>query len=281
MKSRAYRAVDVNRIDLAKCLQGREAKTVVHAGLDIGKETILTTLRWSADLFDRPWRASNPFEVNRLTELLSEVGRGRTLIVALEPTGTYGDALRQALERAGLVVHRVSPKNASDYAEVFDGVPSQHDGKDSAVVADLAAQGEELALADESADRGGAGAGLSSGLDGRSAPADDAVVRPGGSAFEPALAGSDADTQVGFGDATALPGEVWRPPRSGGGGCPRRSSTLGRALSVGGKSASARGQCAADGGRDDGPLGRRTPAAIRVADTGMQERNTSGGSAYG
>jgi transposase len=38
-------------------------------------------------------------------------------------------------------VHRVSPKNASDYAEVFDGVPSQHDGKDAAVVAELSAQG--------------------------------------------------------------------------------------------------------------------------------------------
>jgi transposase len=40
-----------------------------------------------------------------------------------------------------LTVHRVSPKNASDYAEVFDGVPSQHDGKDAGVIAELAAQG--------------------------------------------------------------------------------------------------------------------------------------------
>jgi hypothetical protein len=39
------------------------------------------------------------------------------------------------------MVHRVSPKAASDYAEIFDGVPSQHDGKDAAVVAELAAQG--------------------------------------------------------------------------------------------------------------------------------------------
>ena len=39
------------------------------------------------------------------------------------------------------MVHRVSPKAAADYAEIFDGVPSQHDGKDAAVVAELAAQG--------------------------------------------------------------------------------------------------------------------------------------------
>jgi transposase len=140
MKSRAYRAVDVNRIDVAKLLPER-GDAVVHVGLDVGKESILCVLRWSGDDFERPWRVRNPSEVARLAELLNEVARGRRLIVALEPTGTYGDALRQALERAGLSVQRVSPKNASDYAEVFDGVPSQHDGKDAAVIAELAAQG--------------------------------------------------------------------------------------------------------------------------------------------
>jgi transposase len=39
-------------------------------------------------------------------------------------------------------VWRVSPKAAHDYAEVFDGVPSQHDAKDAAVVAELAALGK-------------------------------------------------------------------------------------------------------------------------------------------
>jgi transposase len=117
-------------------------ESLVWAGLDIGKEWIYCTLRWGAGDFDRPWRARNPSEVIRLAELLRAVGQGRQLLVAMEPTGTYGDATRQALERAGVVVHRVSPKMASDYAEVFDGVPSQHDGKDAAVVADLAAQGK-------------------------------------------------------------------------------------------------------------------------------------------
>jgi transposase len=140
MKSRAYRAVDVNRVEPAAWLQERGSR-VVHAGLDVGKESILCTLRWGVKDFDRPWRVRNPCDVVRLAELLSVVAQGRQLIVALEPTGTYGDALRQALERAHLMVHRVSPKSASDYAEMFDGVPSQHDGKDAGVVAELAAQG--------------------------------------------------------------------------------------------------------------------------------------------
>ncbi|HLJ92148.1 MAG TPA: hypothetical protein VKU02_03040 [Gemmataceae bacterium] len=34
------------------------------------------------------------------------------------------------------------PRPSRTYAEVFDGVPSQHDGKDAAVVAELAALGK-------------------------------------------------------------------------------------------------------------------------------------------
>jgi transposase len=140
VKSRAYRAVAVNRVDVTNLLHER-SETVIHVGLDVGKESILGILRWGIDDFERPWRIRNPFEIAALVELLNEVGRGRRLVVAMEPTGTYGDALRQALTWAGLTTHRVSPKSASDYAEVFDGVPSQHDGKDAAVIADLAAQG--------------------------------------------------------------------------------------------------------------------------------------------
>jgi len=85
---------------------------------------------------------NNPLELGDLVSLLVELNRERELVVALEPTGTYGDPLRQALADAGLTVHRVSPKASHDYAEIFDGVPSQHDGKDAAIVAELAAIGK-------------------------------------------------------------------------------------------------------------------------------------------
>lgn len=140
MKSKAYRAVDVKHVEVRQCLEGR-VEASVHVGLDVGKESVLCVLRWGVHDFDRPWRVSNPSEVGLLAKMLAEVGRGRRTVVAMEPTGTYGDALRQALQKEGLEVHRVSPKQASDYAEAFDGVPSQHDGKDAAVIAELAAQG--------------------------------------------------------------------------------------------------------------------------------------------
>ena len=74
--------------------------------------------------------------------LVKRMSAGRKLVVAMESSGTYGDALRQALADAKIAVQRVSGKAAHDYAEVFDGVPSQHDGKDAAVVAELAALGK-------------------------------------------------------------------------------------------------------------------------------------------
>ena len=141
MKSKAYRAVEVHRVVIERCLEGR-ASAPVHVGFDIGKESIYCVLRWGIGDFDRVWKVRNTADITRVGELLRVVGGGRTMIAAMEPTGTYGDALRQALERAGVTVHRVSPKQASDDAEVFDGVPSQHDGKDAAVVAELAAQGK-------------------------------------------------------------------------------------------------------------------------------------------
>jgi hypothetical protein len=62
----------------------------------------------------------------------------------MESSGTYGDALRQSMSDAGLNVHRVSSKATHDWSEVFDGVPSQHDGKDAGVVAELCAMGKSV-----------------------------------------------------------------------------------------------------------------------------------------
>ena len=57
--------------------------------------------------------------------------------VAMEPSGVYGDALRWQLHSAGFEVVRVSPKKSHDMSEIYDGVPSSHDGKSAAIVAVL------------------------------------------------------------------------------------------------------------------------------------------------
>jgi transposase len=141
MKSKAYRGTAVNRVDAAQVSQGHAGQALT-IGLDIGKYRLFAVARWPDGQFERPWLVANPDQLPDLVALLGRLRPAHALTVALEPSGTYGDPLRQALADAGVAVQRVSPKAAHDYAEVFDGVPSQHDGKDAAVVAELAALGK-------------------------------------------------------------------------------------------------------------------------------------------
>jgi transposase len=138
---RTYRAIPVKQVDLEVVCEGRGSQEA-QIGFDVGKMEVLTVVRWGDGRFERPWLVKNPDETQDLVGLLRRMTMQRSLTLAMEPTGTYGDALRQALSDAGLRLNRVGAKAAHDYAEIFDGVPSQHDGKDAAVVAELAAIGK-------------------------------------------------------------------------------------------------------------------------------------------
>ena len=81
--------------------------------------------------------SESPGQIRLCVEMLKELSLRCPLVVAMESSGTYGDVLRQALSDNGLEVKRVSSKAVKDHAETFDGVPSQHDGKDAAVIAEL------------------------------------------------------------------------------------------------------------------------------------------------
>ena len=63
----------------------------------------------------------------------------REPVVVMEPTGTYGDAVRYQCHARGLPVHMMPPKHTHDFAEVLDGVPSMHDPKAATVLAQLQA----------------------------------------------------------------------------------------------------------------------------------------------
>jgi transposase len=141
MISRAYRATRVNDVNWEQLARGKKGVDII-LGVDIGKYDVWPVCRWADGRFERPWRVKSPAEIPALIALLKQMGIGRKLVVAMESSGTYGDALRQALADAGIPVQRVGGKAAHDYAEVFDGVPSQHDGKDAAVIADLAFLGK-------------------------------------------------------------------------------------------------------------------------------------------
>lgn len=151
MRRRAYGGTRVNRVEFDKLVAGKEGLAAA-VGVDVGKKRLFAVCRWADGRFERPWQVNNPSEIAEVVELLRRLALGRELIVAMESSGTYGDALRQALADAGIALHRVSGKAAHDYAEIFDGVPSQHDGKDAAVVAELAALGKSVPWAYEPTD---------------------------------------------------------------------------------------------------------------------------------
>jgi transposase len=131
----------VNRVQADLIGQGRDGQALT-LGIDVGKYCLSAVARWPDGAFARPWAVANPEQIPELVGVLGQLGQRHPVTVALEPSGTYGDPLRQALGDAGLAVVRVSPKAAHDYAEVFDGVPAQQDHKDAAVVAELAALGK-------------------------------------------------------------------------------------------------------------------------------------------
>ena len=151
MSRKAYRATRVNEVNWEQIARRKEGLGVT-LGVDVGKFDVLVVCRWADGRFERPWRIKNPSEIATLVAFVRQVKAERELVVAMESSGTYGDALRQALGDGGIEVRRVSGKAAHDYAEVFDGVPSQHDGKDAAVVAELAALGKARPWAYQAAD---------------------------------------------------------------------------------------------------------------------------------
>ena len=142
---RAYRRCDVKKIDVDQLrdLAVQRGGSGTTVGLDIGKDEMVVCLRWPNGDFERPWNVANTAQIGLLLERLTVLKEVcDSLTIGMESTGTYGEAIRQAMTQADLEVHRISGKATSDYQEIFDGVPSQHDGKDAAIVAELTAFGK-------------------------------------------------------------------------------------------------------------------------------------------
>lgn len=155
-RKRKYRAVAVKNVNVNLALKGL-VEGPITVGLDVAKGEIFAVVRDKSGEFLRPWKAKQPAELAELVDRLKDLANARSLVVGLESTGTYGDAVRQAMTDVGLEVHRVSGKAKSDYEEIFDGVPSAHDGKDAAIIAELMAIGKSRpwpyeSLSDEEAE---------------------------------------------------------------------------------------------------------------------------------
>ena len=135
MKKRTYKATNVNKVDEERLFEQVFDKEIV-IGIDVAKTdyfcNIMTDKRESISTIK--WK--HPLESEDMLELVS-ILPARSLVIAMEPSGTYGDPIRNMFINAGVEVYRVSPKRSHDAKEVYDGVPSLHDAKSANIIARL------------------------------------------------------------------------------------------------------------------------------------------------
>jgi len=136
MRKRIYRAVDVKALNLDEFRKVVKNQKIV-LGVDVAKEDFVAALMNEKRevLFTIKWK--HPIETGVLLDVMLHKLPWSSLDVAMEPSGTYGDALRALFLGNGIKVYRVSPKRCHDAAEVYDGVPSLHDPKAAAIIGRL------------------------------------------------------------------------------------------------------------------------------------------------
>lgn len=141
-KNKPYSAVNVKDVNLSGLLAELKDAGELFVGIDVAKEHLLVAICHGRRLFTRVWRVDYPSQLRLLVDLLSKLAENRKLTVAIEPTGTYADPLRYALKKADVPVLRIESKASHDYAEIFDGTPSQHDAKDAMTLAEMSFNGQ-------------------------------------------------------------------------------------------------------------------------------------------
>jgi transposase len=139
MKKRTYKTIDVEKVSVARLLAAI-AGTVIVA-VDVAKEAMVAGFADAAGKTHELVRFSHPRQTPLFLELLARLREAeRSVEVAMEPTGVYGNALRFQLRAHDLPVFQVDPKRVHDAAEILDGTPSSHDPKACTLIAFLHAQ---------------------------------------------------------------------------------------------------------------------------------------------
>ena len=141
MKKHAYRAKNINQFSLEKLVEKLPTGRTIVA-IDVAKHDFAVGFSGAKGEVAEHLRFNHPVQTRQFLDLLDCLhDRGADLEVVMEPTGTYGDALRVQLLARGVPTFAVSPKRCHDAAEIFDGVPSMHDAKATSILARLHVQG--------------------------------------------------------------------------------------------------------------------------------------------
>ena len=134
MSKGRYRVRDCQDIDW-KDLCDRAGGDALVFAVDVAKEAFVAALVGSDGAVLERVKWSHPAQTRLILDgLVALQGRGE-VVVAMESSGSYGDALRWQLHKRAIAVYRVSAKHVHDSAEVYDGVASLHDAKAADLIA--------------------------------------------------------------------------------------------------------------------------------------------------
>lgn len=135
MSKRPYEATSIKDVDVEHLAEQFDYEHL-QVGIDVAKETHY------ACLMGPHWEHYYLFEFNARRQMDALIGlleglASDEIVCALEPTGTYSDPLREELERNGFETERLEAEKCGQARELFDDVPSLHDGKSAYLVARL------------------------------------------------------------------------------------------------------------------------------------------------
>lgn len=137
-KKRTYGSTDVERLDLLAILRLLTVGCIV--AVDVAKTKFVAAIATATGEVLKIVRFAHPRQTLAFLGVVEALRDAKLAPrVVMEPTGTYGDALRYQCHVRGVSVGMLSPKHTHDIAEVLDGVPSMHDPKAAVALARLAA----------------------------------------------------------------------------------------------------------------------------------------------
>lgn len=139
MNKHRYQAREIPQVDWTRLGEAVKGERLVFS-VDVAKEDFVASLLVSPQEVLSTVKWQHPEETPALGGFLSALPAAR-IEVALEPSGTYGDSLREYLRGLGCEIFLVSPKRVHDVAEVYDGVPSLHDAKAAYLIGRLHLEG--------------------------------------------------------------------------------------------------------------------------------------------
>lgn len=130
---RRYGATDLTSQTSSSKLDEAAGQAVVVA-IDVAKERMMAAFYVGGALLLRVrWSASEQLALF-IAAVTGLMGKALSVTALMEPTGTYGNALRRGLQQVGAQIVMMDPWRVHQSRAMFDGVDSLHDGKSTEVM---------------------------------------------------------------------------------------------------------------------------------------------------